>query len=33
VCSRFDEGADMHCQVGDLQLSNAVVYDRPDEVL
>ena len=24
---RVDEGADMHCQVGNLSLSNAVVYD------
>ena len=22
-----DEGADMHCQVGNLSLSNAAVYD------
>jgi dienelactone hydrolase len=27
------EGADMHCQVGNLPLSNAVVYDWLDEVL
>jgi len=27
------EGADMHCQVGNLSLSNAVVYDWLDEVL
>jgi hypothetical protein len=27
------EGADMHCQVGNLPLSNAVVYDWLKEVL
>jgi alpha-beta hydrolase superfamily lysophospholipase len=27
------EGADMHCQVGNLALSNAVVYDWLEEVL
>lgn len=29
---RTDEGADMHCQLGNLPLSNAVVYDWLDEV-
>jgi pimeloyl-ACP methyl ester carboxylesterase len=28
-----EEGADMHCQVGNLSLSNAVVYDWLSEVL
>jgi hypothetical protein len=27
-----EEGADMHCQVGNLSLSNAVVYDWLAEV-
>ena len=27
------EGADMHCQVGKLSLSNAVVYDWLGELL
>jgi hypothetical protein len=27
-----EEGADMHCQVGNLSLSNAVVYDWLSEV-
>jgi hypothetical protein len=27
------EGADMHCQVGNLPLSNAVIYDWLEEVL
>jgi hypothetical protein len=27
------EGADMHCQVGNLALSNAVLYDWLEEVL
>jgi hypothetical protein len=29
---RAAEGADMHCQVGNLSLSNAVVYDWISEV-
>ncbi len=29
----FAEGADMHCQVGNLPLSNAVIYDWLEEVL
>jgi pimeloyl-ACP methyl ester carboxylesterase len=28
-----EEGADMHCQVGNLPLSNAVIYDWLDETL
>ena len=28
---RVDEGADMHCQLGNLPLSNAVIYDWLDE--
>ena len=28
-----EEGADMHCQVGNLSLSNAVVYDWLSEML
>ena len=27
-----EEGADMHCQMGNLPLSNAAVYDWLDEV-
>ena len=27
------EGADSHCQLGNLPLSNAVIYDWLDEVL
>jgi hypothetical protein len=27
------EGADMHCQVGNLPLSNAVIYDWLEEAM
>jgi len=30
---RYEEGADMHCQFGNLPLSNAVLFDWLDEVL
>jgi hypothetical protein len=30
---RVAEGADMHCQVDHLPLSNAVIYDWLEEVL
>lgn len=29
---RYEEGADMHCQVGNLPLSNAVLFDWLDDV-